>query len=67
LLVPYSHWYDGVQLRDALADSRAQGTPVTRVDASAIDLDVGPGCAAVFVPHNPYRNYAFFKPRNAVV
>ena len=61
LLLPYSHWYDGVPLQDALASS-----PNTRVQAASVQLNVAPNTAAVYQAVEPYQNYRFFKQRNAV-
>lgn len=59
LLLPYSHWYDGVPLRDALGRSAEM-----RVQAASVALDVAPGEAAIYEAYEPYANYTFFKPRN---
>ncbi|QDQ28082.1 glycoside hydrolase family 13 protein [Chitinimonas arctica] len=59
LLLPYSHWYDGVPLRDALGIS-----PETRMQAGSLQLDIAPGSAAIYQAYEPYANYTFFKPRN---
>ena len=61
LLLPYSHWYDGVPLHDALGESAG-----TRVQAASVQLNVAPNTAAVYLAAEPYKNYRFFKPRNAV-
>lgn len=59
LMLPYSHWYDGVALQDALGLA-----PPTQVQAGTIALDVAACSGAVYLPSTPYRNYTFFKPRN---
>lgn len=59
LLLPYSHWYDGVPLRDALG-----AAPDTRVEASSVRLEVGPDSGAVYEACEPFEHYRFFKPRN---
>lgn len=59
LLVPYSHWYDGVPLRDALGRC-----PDTKMTAGAIQLDIPAGDAALYQAFEPYTRYNFFKPRN---
>lgn len=60
LLLPYSHWYDGVPLRDALGTS-----PDTKVQAASVRLRIAPHTGAVYQATEPHRNYTFFKPRNA--
>lgn len=59
LLIPYSHWYDGVPLLDALGQS-----PATKVQAGSVLLDIPAGAAAVYLASEPYQHYTFFKPRN---
>ena len=59
LLLPYSHWYDGVPLRDALAQN-----PDIKVAASSVRLRVAPRSGAIYQAYEPYRHYNFFKPRN---
>ena len=59
LMLPYSHWYDGVPLRDALGQAAG-----TRVEAGSVRLKLAPHSAAVFQPAEPYKNYTYFKPRN---
>ena len=60
LMLPYSHWYDGIPLKDALSNALD-----TQVQAGSVMLDIAPLCGAVYLPTNPYRNYNFFKPRNS--
>jgi alpha-glucosidase len=59
LLLPYSHWYDGVPLRDALGTS-----PEMKVAAASLRLNVAPRTAAIYQPHEPYADYRYFKERN---
>lgn len=59
LLLPYSHWYDGVPLRDALGQA-----PDIRVQAASVRLQLAPHSCAVYEAFEPYANYRFFKPRN---
>lgn len=59
LLLPYSHWYDGVPLRDALGQA-----PDTRIAASSVRLNIAPKSGAVYQAFEPYRDYRYFKPRN---
>lgn len=59
LLLPYSHWYDGVPLRDALG-----AAPDTRVQAASVRLDIAPRSGAVYQAVEPYQRYHFFKARN---
>ena len=59
LLLPYSHWYDGVPLQDALG-----AAPDTKVQAASIRLDIAPHSGAVYQAAQPYKNYTFFKTRN---
>ncbi len=59
LLLPYSHWYDGVPLRDATGQSAD-----TRVQAASVQLDIAPQGSAIYEAFEPYSNYTFFKPRN---
>ncbi|WP_035051982.1 glycoside hydrolase family 13 protein [Andreprevotia chitinilytica] len=59
LLLPYSHWYDGVPLRDAL-----HVAPDTKVEAASVWLDIPAGSGAIYQATEPYKNYTFFKPRN---
>ena len=58
LLLPYSHWYDGVPLRDALG----QG-PETRVAAGSVQLDVGPNTGVLYQAYEPFKRYRYFKAR----
>ena len=59
LLLPYSHWYDGVPLRDALGQA-----PETRVHGGSVQLEVAPGAGAIYEAWEPYEHYRCFKPRN---
>jgi alpha-glucosidase len=59
LLLPYSHWYDGTTLHDALGGAGATG-----VQAGSVLLDVAGQSGAVYLPGNPYNNYDLFKERN---
>jgi alpha-glucosidase len=59
LLVPWSHWYDSVPLRDALG-----GAPDTRVEMGAVWLEVAPWSGAVYQAFEPFERYRFFKRRN---
>ena len=59
LMLPYSHWYDGVPLRDALGAS-----PETKVQAASVRLNIAPHTGAVYQAAEPHVNYTFFKPRN---
>lgn len=59
LLLPYSHWYDGVPLRDALGEA-----PEIRVQAASIALQIPANSAAIYEAYEPYKHYTFFKPRN---
>ncbi len=59
LLLPYSHWYDGVPLRDALGNA-----PDTKVQAASVRLSIAPQSGAVYEASEPYQNYSFFKQRN---
>ena len=59
-MLPYSHWYDGVPLKDALGNA-----PDALVQAGSVMLHIAPLSGAVYLPHNPYSNYHFFKPRNS--
>ena len=59
LLLPYSHWYDGVTLHDALGGAGATG-----VQAGGVLLDIAPQSGAVYLPNNPHKNYDLFKARN---
>ncbi|GAB3250410.1 glycoside hydrolase family 13 protein [Chitinimonas naiadis] len=59
LLLPYSHWYDGVPLQDALGNAKE-----VRVQAGSVLLDVPPHSGVVYQATEPYKNYTFFKPRN---
>ncbi|WP_374539350.1 glycoside hydrolase family 13 protein [Chitinimonas taiwanensis] len=61
LLLPFSHWYDGVPLRDALGNA-----PELRVQAASVQLDVPAGASAIYQAYEPYQHYLFFKPRNRV-
>ena len=61
LLLPYSHWYDGVPLVDALG-----GAPDTKVQAASLRLHIAPHSGAVYRAVEPYTNYNFFKARNRV-
>ncbi|MGQ5523818.1 glycoside hydrolase family 13 protein [Chitinimonas sp. PSY-7] len=59
LLLPYSHWYDGVPLKDALGIS-----PDIKVQAASIQLSIPANSAAIYQANEPYQHYTFFKPRN---
>ena len=59
LLLPYSHWYDGTTLHDALGGAGATG-----VQSGSVVLDVAGQSGAVYLPGNPYNNYDLFKKRN---
>ena len=59
LLLPYSHWYDGVPLRDALGAG-----PDMKVEAAAVQLDLAPNAAAIYQAFEPFKRYLYFKPRN---
>ncbi|MBV8659665.1 MAG: glycoside hydrolase family 13 protein [Burkholderiales bacterium] len=59
LLVPYSHWYDGVPLIDALGNA-----PGTRVAAGSVRLTVPAKSGAIYQATEPYQHYTFFKARN---
>ncbi len=59
LLLPYSHWYDGVPLHDALG-----AAPDTKVQAASVRLNIAPHSGAVYQAVEPYKNYHFFKARN---
>lgn len=59
LLLPYSHWYDGVPLRDALG-----AAPDAKMAAGSVRLKVGARSAAVYQAFEPYSQYRFFKERN---
>ncbi|MBC7916314.1 MAG: glycoside hydrolase family 13 protein [Rhodoferax sp.] len=59
LMLPYSHWYDGVPLRDALGHA-----PDTRAAAASVRLKIAPHAGAVYQAAEPYQNYTYFKPRN---
>jgi alpha-glucosidase len=61
LLLPYSHWYDGVPLHDALG-----AAPDTRVQAASVRLNIAPHSCAVYQSVEPYKNYTFFKARNRI-
>ena len=61
LLLPYSHWYDGVPLCDALGSA-----PDTKVQAASVRLRIAPGSGAVYQAVEPYSSYRFFKTRNRV-
>jgi hypothetical protein len=61
LLLPYSHWYDGVPLRDALGSA-----PDTKVLAASVRLDIAPHSGAVYQAVEPHQNYRFSKARNRV-
>lgn len=61
LMLPYSHWYDGVTLHDALGKAGD-----TCVQAGSVMLTVAAQSGAVYLPGNPYKNYAIFKPRNRI-
>ena len=58
LLLPYSHWYDGVPLRDALG--RAAGMTV---QASSVLLELPPWEGAVYEAFEPLGNYRYRKLR----
>jgi alpha-glucosidase len=59
LMLPYSHWYDGVPLRDALG-----AAPDTRVQAASVRLDIAPRSGAIYQAADPHTHYTYFKPRN---
>ncbi len=59
LLLPYSHWYDGVPLRDALGIA-----PDTKVQAASVKLNIAPRSGAIYQAAEPHTHYTFFKPRN---
>ena len=59
LMLPYSHWYDGVPLADALS-----GSPATKMEAGSVLLNIAPQTGAVYLPQAPYKNYSFTKARN---
>jgi len=59
LMLPYSHWYDGVPLHDALGQA-----PNTQVQAASVRLKIAPHSGAVYQAVEPYKNYTYFKPRN---
>ena len=60
LFLPYSHFYDGLPMRNLLAPDE----PVVHMGQGFIDLDVPEQCAAILVPaDDQYREYKFFKER----
>jgi glycosidase len=59
LLIPYSHWYDGVPLRDALCVA-----PDIKMQAGSVQLEIAARSVAIYEAFEPYQNYTFFKPRN---
>jgi alpha-glucosidase len=59
LLLPYSHWYDGVPLRDALGAAAD-----AKMAAGSVKIEIAPQSAAIFQAFEPYQHYTFFKPRN---
>jgi alpha-glucosidase len=59
LLLPYSHWYDGVPLRDALGVAGD-----LQVQAASVLLDVAPHSGAVYEAFEPFEHYRYFKARN---
>jgi glycosidase len=59
LMLPYSHWYDGVPLRDALGQA-----PDTKVQAASVRLDIAPRSGAIYQATDPHTHYTYFKPRN---
>jgi alpha-glucosidase len=59
LLLPYSHWYDGVPLRDALGHAGD-----LQVQASSLWLDLAPNSGAIYEPWEPFMHYRYFKTRN---
>ncbi|WP_293936966.1 glycoside hydrolase family 13 protein [Iodobacter sp.] len=59
LLIPYSHWYDGVPLLDALGAASA-----CRVQAGSVALNIPAQSAAIYLASEPYQHYQFFKQRN---
>jgi alpha-glucosidase len=61
LLLPYSHWYDGVPLHDALGQA-----PATKVQAASVLLNIAPRSGAIYQAAECHLNYTFFKPRNRV-
>lgn len=61
LLLPFSHWYDGVPLRDALGSA-----PDVKVQAASVMLDIPARSATIYQAYEPYQHYTFFKPRNRI-
>ena len=59
LMLPYSHWYDGATLHDALGVASA-----ACVQAGSVMLHVAAQSGAVYLPGNPYQHYDLFKARN---
>jgi glycosidase len=59
LLLPYSHWYDGVPLSDAFGVA-----PACRVLAGSVALNIPSQSAAIYLVSEPYQHYNFFKLRN---
>ena len=59
LLIPYSHWYDGVPLRDALGHA-----PNLKLNAGSVQLEIPARTVSIFEAFEPCQNYTFFKPRN---
>ena len=59
LLLPHSHWYDGVPLRDLLG-----GAPDLKVQAGSVRLQLAAGHAAVYRAFEPLERFTHFKPRN---
>jgi hypothetical protein len=59
--LPYSHWYDGVPLHDALG-----AAPATKVQAASVRLTIAPHSGAVYQAVEPYTRYNFFKARNRI-
>lgn len=59
LLLPYSHWYDGVPLRDALGQAAE-----IKVQAASVMLDIAPNSGVIYEAYEPYQHYRYFKSRN---
>lgn len=59
LLLPFSHWYDGVPLRDALGQCDE-----TKVQAASVLLNIPAQGSAIYEAYEPYKHYNFFKLRN---
>lgn len=60
ILVPYSHLYHALPLRDLL-----HSAPALEMESGSVWIEVPPRAAAVWVPDaGAYRSYSFFKPHN---